>query len=387
MRFINQGICGATLALAAGSVAAQGSVTLYGVADTYIQYLNNGGSGSVSERSGGSTGSMIGLKGSEDLGGKLRAIFDLEAGYNTNNGTFLADSSALFYRQAWVGIQHESYGSLTFGRQYQPSFWAVYYAEPFRGNEVLSPLSAFDLAAATDRNTLATQYAPGRISNTIFYRTPNMGGVKLYAMYGFPASQSQPVRMTTGNMLDVALTYQGYGLYAALAYFKQHGGTETAQLAPQPLGATTFDLVGTDHYTAALAYRLGIVNLQFNYSYARTSDVASNAVVPVVPGRVNLPLSSLAHSLSYMEFGATIQATAADEIQLAALQRNVRGAHDNSVGFEAGIDHNISKRTTLYARAGYIKNNGTATTTWPGYTATSKGASQTLVAVGINHRF
>lgn len=55
MRLISQGICGATLALAAGSaMAADSSVTLYGVADTFIQYLDNGGSHSYSERSGGS---------------------------------------------------------------------------------------------------------------------------------------------------------------------------------------------------------------------------------------------------------------------------------------------------------------------------------------------
>ncbi|WP_322044998.1 porin [Paraburkholderia sp. J67] len=387
MRFVNQGICGATLILAAGAASAQSSVTLYGVADTFVQYMNNGGKGSFAERSGGSTGSMIGFKGTEGLGGKLKAVFDLETGFNINNGGLVADSSVLFYRQAWVGLKHDDYGSLTFGRQYQPSFWAVYYAEPFRGNEVLSPLSAFDLAAASDRNSLATQYAPGRISNTIFYQSPNMRGVKLYAMYGFPTTSSQPIPTKSGNMLDLAVSYQGYGLYAALAYLKQHGGQETAQLAPQPLPATTFDLVGTDHYTAALAYRFGIVNLQFNYTYSRPADISPNAMVTVVPGRVTLPLASIAHSLSYMELGATIQASAADEIELAVLQRSVRGAHDNSIGYEIGVDHHISKRTSLYSRVGYIKNNGTATVTWPGNSANGPGASQTLFAVGISHLF
>ncbi|WP_028219734.1 porin [Paraburkholderia oxyphila] len=387
MHFAIRGLCGAAFAVAAGSAAAQSSVTLYGVVDTFVQYMNNGGSGSVSERSGGSTGSMVGLRGSEDLGGKLKAVFDLESGFNVNNGGLMADTSVLFYRQAWVGLRHDDYGTLSFGRQYQPSFWAIYYAEPFRGDEVLSPLAAFDLASASDRNTLATQYAPGRLSNTIFYQSPKVYGMKLYAMYGFPTTSTQPVPTTTGNVVDVALSYEGYGLYAALAYINQHGGKETLQLAPAPLAASTFDLVGTEHYTAALAYRIGIVNLQFNYNYARPNDVAANSLVTVVPGRVSLPLDSLAHSLSYMELGATIQASSADVIELAALTRNVRGAHDNSVGFEVGVDHNISKRTSLYARAGYIKNNGTATVSWPGYTANTAGASQTLVAVGVSHRF
>ena len=126
MRFMSQGICGATLILAAGGAAAQSSVTLYGVADTFVQYLDNGGKHSFSERSGGSTGSLFGLKGTEDLGNGLKAEFDVETGFNINNGAFFADTTAMFYRQSWVGLKHDTYGSLTFGRQYQPSFWAVY---------------------------------------------------------------------------------------------------------------------------------------------------------------------------------------------------------------------------------------------------------------------
>src|SRR5262249_25917387 len=86
MQVSRKGLCGAALALATGSAAAQPSVTLYGVADTFVQYLDNGGTHSVSERSGGSTGSLFGLKGSEDLGGGLKANFDVETGFNINNG-------------------------------------------------------------------------------------------------------------------------------------------------------------------------------------------------------------------------------------------------------------------------------------------------------------
>jgi predicted porin len=373
MRFISKSICATAMALVAGSAAAQSSVTLYGVADVFIQYLNNGGHSSASERSGGSTGSLIGFKGSENLGGGTKAVFQLEGGYNINNGAFLADSTALFYRQAWVGIQHEKYGTLSFGRQYQPSFWAVYPTDPFRGNEALSPLSAVDLAAATDHNTLAVQYAPGRISNTIMYRSPDVLGAKLYAMYGFAASATQPIAMQQGNMLDVALTWQGAGLFAALAYLNQQSGQETVPGLPRAL-----NLLRTEHFTGALGYRIGIVNFQFNYSYARPKDAA--------PGSIAALLGA-GHSLSYAELGATIQATAADEIQLAVVERDVRGVHDNSLGFQAGIDHSVSKRTSIYARGGYFKNNGSAKVSWPGITVTGTEASQSLFLVGMTHRF
>jgi general bacterial porin, GBP family len=245
LKLISQGVMGATFAMAAGTACAQTSVTLYGVADTFFQYLNNGGTASVSQRSGGSTGSMFGMKGSEDLGGGLKANFVLENGYNINNGSGFADTTALFYRQAWVGFAHENYGSLTFGRQYQPSFRAVYPSDPFHANEVLSPLSAAVLA--TDRNTLSAQYAAGRTSNSILYVSPKLAGFQFNAMYGFAATVTQPVPATTGNILDISATYTGYGLFVGLAYMNEHAGVETVPGLPSAL-----TLVGTEHYTAAM---------------------------------------------------------------------------------------------------------------------------------------
>jgi GBP family porin len=372
MRLISQGIYGAMLALVAGSaMAADSGVTLYGVADTFVQYLDNGGTHSYSERSGGATGSQFGLKGNENLGGGLSAQFDVETGFNINNGTLFADTTALFYRQAWVGLSDDKYGSLTMGRQYEPSFRVVYPTDPFRVNEVLSPFSADVLAV--DRNTLSTQYDPGRASNSVLYQSPNLGGLQLYGMYAFAATVTQPVPSTTGNMLNVGASYSGYGLYAGLAYVNQHPGQETVAGLPGALG-----LLSTEHFIGALAYRLGIVNFQFNYSYNRAQDPSARSL-PAVLGT--------AHSLSIAELGATIQATAADTIEIAGVQRNVRGAHDNAPGIEVGADHAISKRTSFYVRAGYMKNNGSSTVSWPGVTVSESGTRQVLATIGMTHRF
>ncbi|POR47733.1 putative porin [Paraburkholderia eburnea] len=371
MRLIRQSICGAAAALMAASAAAQSSVTLYGVADVFFQYLDNGGNHSYSMRSGGNTGSMVGLKGSEDLGNGLKAAFDVESGFNINNGALFADTTALFYRQAWVGLNHEKYGSLTFGRQYQPTFWIVYPTDPFRGNEVLSPLSAGVLAV--DRNTLATQAVTGRTSNSVLYKSPNMGGFQLYAMYGFAATVTQPVPEQSGNTLDLGLSYSGYGLYAGLAYQFQHPGTETVPGLPAAL-----NLVDTEHYTGAIGYRIGIVNLQFNYGYNRPHDASAHSLAALL---------GAARSNSLMEFGATIQATPADAIMIAGFERNVRGVHDNTPGVQIGADHSLSKRTSLYMRAGYMKNNGSATMSWPGVSVSGPGTKQVLAVVGMTHRF
>lgn len=383
MRVISRGIFGAALISLAGSAAAQSSVTLYGVADTFIQYLDNGGKHSFSERSGGSTGSMFGFKGVEDLGGGLKTIFDLETGFNINNGSLFADTTALFYRQTWVGLKHDDYGQLTFGRQYQPSFWAVYFTDPFRGNEVMSLLAAADLAGATDKATVATQYVAGRTSNAIMYQSPDMKGVKVYAMYALASTVTQPLAVRSGNMLDLAANYSGYGFYAGLGYQFQHGGAETAPLVPGLM--TTFNLTATEHFTAALAYRIGIVNFQFNYAYNLPNDVAGT-FVNVTPA-VKVPMTALVHPYSILGAGATVQATPADVVEFSYIGRDVRGVHDNSQAFQLGIDHSLSKRTSLYARAGYIKNNGSATMSWPGVTGVPAGSKQVLGVVGMTQRF
>jgi GBP family porin len=378
MRHLRKGICGTSLLLVMGSAAAQSSVTLYGVVDTFVQYMDNGGNHSFSERSGGTTGSQFGLKGNEDLGGGLHAKFDVETGFNVNNGTLFADTSTLFYRQAWVGLTDDRYGSLTMGRQYQPTFTVAYYGDPFRINEVLSPLAGADLTV--DKNTLSTQPIAGRVSNSILYVSPNVGGVQLYGMYAFSATVTQPVPATTGNVLDVAATYNGYGLYAGFAYEYQHPGTETVAVGP----FTSLNLVATEHFTGSMAYRIGIVNLQAVYIYARPKDAPAGSAAALI---------GTAHPYSIAQLGATIQATSQDVVELAALERNVRGVHDNTPGFQVGYDHSLSKRTYLYVRAGYMKNNGQATTSWPGIrVVTPSGApefdtSQSFVGIGMAHRF
>ena len=103
---------------AAGAAQAQSNVTLYGVLDGGLSYVSNvGGSKNFGTADGLQSGNRWGLKGSEDLGGGLSAIFTLENGFNLTNGG-LGQGSREFGRQAFVGLSSKSFGSLTIGRQY-----------------------------------------------------------------------------------------------------------------------------------------------------------------------------------------------------------------------------------------------------------------------------
>ncbi|MGF6919449.1 porin [Paraburkholderia sp. 40] len=102
----------------AGLASAQSSVTLYGLISTAIAYANNqkGGS-SWFVANGPMQPPRFGLKGTEDLGGGLHAIFTLESGFSITNGS-LSQGGRMFGRQAFVGLSSDRIGTITVGRQY-----------------------------------------------------------------------------------------------------------------------------------------------------------------------------------------------------------------------------------------------------------------------------
>ncbi|MBB5393179.1 MULTISPECIES: porin [unclassified Herbaspirillum] len=106
-----------------GAAFAQTNVTIYGIVDTSIHYLSNAnanGNGVVRLDNGAIANSRIGFKGTEDLGGGLKAMFQLENGFSSDNGAMLQGGS-LFGRQSWVGLQG-GFGKIRMGRQNTPLF-------------------------------------------------------------------------------------------------------------------------------------------------------------------------------------------------------------------------------------------------------------------------
>ncbi|HZZ11928.1 MAG TPA: porin, partial [Paraburkholderia sp.] len=171
----------ATLAVFASAAHAQSSVTLYGLIDAGVSYVNNsktatGHDNLVKYDDGVAQGSRWGLRGTEDLGGGLKALFVLESGFNSGTGA-LGQGGALFGRQAYVGLSQNNVGSLTFGRQY--SFSTDYLG----GNY------------STGGNTVAGNYAyhindvdqltSSRINNSVKFSSATFSGLTFGALYGF----------------------------------------------------------------------------------------------------------------------------------------------------------------------------------------------------------
>lgn len=189
------------LGLVACAAYAQSSVTLYGLIDVGLNYVNNtqtanprsGLTGahafSMADGSTGVAGSRWGLRGVEDLGGGLRTIFVLENGFTINNGA-LGQGGDDFGRQAYVGLSG-GFGTITLGRQYET------YAD------FVQPVTAGDWdgymgSHPDDVDSLANT---SRINNAIKFKTPDYRGFSaagLYSLGGVTGSLTQDQVWTLG---------------------------------------------------------------------------------------------------------------------------------------------------------------------------------------------
>lgn len=154
----------ATALLVSVHARAQGSVTLYGLIDTGVDWENQSAKAPGQTSASGSAVRMTslssalpsrwGLRGKEDLGSGLSAIFELESGFAPNSGA-LQNGNRFFGRSAWVGIE-SPYGTIRAGRQINMTYIAL------MKSTVLGP-ALYSLAALDP-------YLPNsRSDNTISY--------------------------------------------------------------------------------------------------------------------------------------------------------------------------------------------------------------------------
>jgi predicted porin len=162
--------------LAPISAMAQSSVTLYGLIDEGLNYTSNtGGHSNIQMESGFAQGSRWGLKGSEDLGGGTKAVFQLENGFDVNSGK-LGQGGRMFGRQAYVGLSSAQFGTLTMGRQYDSvvDFLALLMAD---GN-----WAGYLMSHPYDNDNTDNSF---RLNNSVKYMSNTYGGFTFGGLYGF----------------------------------------------------------------------------------------------------------------------------------------------------------------------------------------------------------
>ncbi len=158
------------LGLFSGLVSAQSSVTMYGVVDVAVERVK-GATSLTRVTSGQQQGSRWGLRGSEDLGGGLKALFVLETGFNADTGT-LGQGGRMFGRQSFVGLGG-GWGAVRLGRQYTPMDDIV----SIIGTKTYDVLSVVPIIGNGDYNRVdnALTYVSPTVANTVFQLQYSLG--------------------------------------------------------------------------------------------------------------------------------------------------------------------------------------------------------------------
>ena len=311
---------------ASGAAMAQSSVTLYGIADAYAGGTKTEVNG-VGQRQGvvntsGVNGSRWGLKGSEDLGGGMNAIFQLESGFSLDTGVS-AQQGQLFGRQAFVGLQ-SGFGTVSLGRQYsaydnlQGATNHNYDAFTFNARNG-SGASGGGVAAN------GIQDYTSRVNNSIAYTSPNFGGFSGAVVYGFGENKNTTagtppvvVNSDATDSASVHIKYANGPIVVGYAYQQEKlVGVGAAQ------DKNKYNLVGG-------SYDFGVAKLTASY------NTVKNNVLKDKEGQigVSVPFGAAAISAGY-----------------ARSKSEGLGAERTGKGYSILGTYALSKRTGLYAGA------------------------------------
>ncbi len=327
---------------ASGASFAQSSVTLYGVADAWVGGLKASEVSASPERvtkldSGGVSTSRWGMKGSEDLGGGLKAVFNLEQGFKIDTGA--ADPG--FNRVASLGLVG-SFGTVTIGKM-----WTAMDDVMGASN------SGFDSKlSATNGVWVANQVYSGNPGNSIKYASPSFSGFSFAATYGLDEAAN-----VNNDIMDFSLSYAGGPLAANFSYQVQNDA-----VAPDDLKIATVN----GSYDFAVAKLLA--------SYAQTK--LGSADVKDYQIGVDMPVSA-ALTLSAGYAHSKRNSAAAPYITAGAALGNVFDGSKNN-GYSLAAAYSLSKRTTVY---------GGVSTAVGENAAGSDVSKRQLYAMGVKHTF
>ncbi|NRF72367.1 porin [Aquincola sp. S2] len=149
-------IVAAVLATLAGTPLAQSEVTIYGRVDLGVaQYAEAAGSLKVRELRQGS-GSRLGFRGVEDLGGGLSAFFDLQHRFDGDTGVA---APRYWEGQSIVGVGDKRWGSIYLGRTDAATYGLVEVpADPFLTETVAHATQIIRGRVGTNRNSSSINY-------------------------------------------------------------------------------------------------------------------------------------------------------------------------------------------------------------------------------------
>lgn len=319
------------LGAASGGALAQSSVTIYGVADAGLVFDKDAAGDRLNRvASGVASGSRIGFKGKEDLGGGLAATFVLESGFNIDTGTS-GQGGLLFGRQAYVGLTGSA-GAVTLGRQYSPYYLALRdVADPF----VIG-------LAGTASNLMKTNI---RVNNMVQYATPTYSHLSAELAYGFGEVAGDNAK---NRSMGGAVHYIDGPLNVTLTHHRME------------------DLVAKQTRNTLLATRYDFGVLQGNFGYADNRAFDNSKSNDILVG-FSAP------------FGAT-------KLVASYIHHNDKSiANRDAQQWAIGAFYALSKRSDLYTGYGHISNKNGAP--YKVGNATDDGTGTSGFNLGMRHTF
>lgn len=356
-----------------GAAMAQSNVELYGTADIWLGSVkgttaSGGTTDSLRDNaleSGGWSTSKFGIRGSEDLGGGLKANFQLEQGFNADDGS-MGERDVQFNRQAWVGLSG-NFGEVQFGRM-----WTSYDDIRASAND------SFGANVAASFNTWVGY--EDRTSNGIKYITPEFGGFS--GSFTYALGEDKTATNSASSLLSLGAQYSEGPLFVGFAHQveRQRGANGIfspipgialavlekadiddikAELGAAAQGKTTYNLLNG-------SYDFGMFKAIAGFNQAKHSFVGGGSFranewnlgveVPVA--------SNISAGLGYA--ASTIKSGGVDQFK--------------STGYTATVMYSLSQRTNLYAVAARARLNDRNN-------LVVDSVRLTQFAVGVNHSF
>ncbi len=322
----------AALCTLAGAAHAQSNVTIYGVLDLSVSKINTGQSflnglpvgltgtqGTVNLRP--STSNRIGFRGTEDLGGGLRASFTIEHRLDPSQGTEQNGQNGMWRGQSWVGLGSSTLGEVRLGRQFNPALYVAQNGDPWGWDYNVGSVQVIN---RTGNNST---YA----ANAVTYITPNFQGLTAQVQVGLgEGGTAVNPSNNTDRQVGFNVVYAKAPLYVGVAY-----NDVRVQNSPNK-----------NQYTVVTAhYDFGVIRpiVQFaqgkNNSTERSRSFVLGATAPVGGGRLKVVAANLDPA-----------------------------GPDNKINkFGLGYEYPLSKRTSLHADIGTGKTTNLSRTT--GYEA------------------
>ena len=373
---------------ASGFAMAQSSVTVFGVVDEAVSYVN-GKDNWNGLNSGGNATSRIGFRGVEDLGGGLKANFHIEAGILADSGsgnsgyskgTDTASDGLAFKRRSTIGLE-SAFGEVRMGRDLTEAYKAtsrydVFGQVGFGVSRLWSDgILGFGGTKATTTPPAVAEGATGvaltnqRVSNMVTYVSPSFSGFKAAVNYGFGETAGNN---STNRYVGGGLTYDNGPLSLGLSAERQNSvGNVVTEVNTAPVANVTSWALGG-------SYDLGVVKLSAAYKDSKAKYDDLN-----VKGKMK----------GYY-FGVSAPVGAAGEVK--ASYNRYEGRYDSDSKLKAdqfalGYVHNLSKRTAVYGTYAYIKNKNNdgenLGITLQSGVALKNNGSQHGLQVGVRHSF